>query len=246
MTQTQETPVAFLHGVGLDAAMWAPVRDALGRESIAIDLPGHGQQPPLTEPVTLKDMADDVLTRLPERSHLVGFSLGALIAQHIARFHPERVKTLTCVSSVCQRTDAERSAVSARLASAETDFPATVEASIDRWYSGTAVPQSAVEATRRTLEANDVQSFVHAYRVFAQGDAEIAHELSRIEVPALAITGEYDPGSTPDMTRRLAAAIPGAKDVIVPDARHMLPVQDADVLARAINEFIKDSEGERA
>lgn len=246
MTQTQETPVAFLHGVGLDAAMWAPVQDALGRESIAIDLPGHGQQPPLTEPATLKDMADGVLTRLPERSHLVGFSLGALIAQHIARFHPDRVATLTCVSSVCQRTDAERSAVSARLASAEAEFPATVEASIDRWYSGTAVPQSVVEATRRTLEANDMQSFVHAYRVFAQGDAEIGNELSRIEVPTLAITGEHDPGSTPEMTRRLAAAVPGAKAVIVPGARHMLPVQDADVLARAINEFIKDSEGEQA
>jgi (E)-2-((N-methylformamido)methylene)succinate hydrolase len=246
MTQTQETPVALLHGVGLDATMWAPVQEALGRESIAIDLPGHGQQPPLTEPVTLQEMADDVLTRLPERSHLVGFSLGALVAQYIARFHPGRVKTLTCVSSVCQRTDAERSAVSARLASAEADFPATVEASIHRWYSGTSVPQSAVDATRRTLEANNVQSFVHAYRVFALGDGVIADELSHIEVPALAITGEHDPGSTPEMTRRLAAAIPGAKAVIVPGARHMLPVQDADVLARAINEFIKDSEGERA
>lgn len=243
---TQETPVALLHGVGLDATMWASVQDALGRESVAIDLPGHGLQLPLTEPATLEELADDVLGRLPERSHLVGFSLGALVAQYIARFHPDRVKTLTCVSSVCQRTETERSAVSARLASAEADFPATVEASIDRWYSGTVVPQSVVDATRRTLEANDVQSFVNAYRVFALGDAVIGGELSRIEVPALAITGELDPGSTPEMTRRLAAAIPGAKAVVVPGARHMLPVQDADVLARAINKFIKDFEGERA
>lgn len=246
MKGTPETPVALLHGVGLDSTMWGPVQDALGRESIAIDLPGHGRQSPLTEPATLEELAADVLKRLPERSHLVGFSLGALIAQYIARFHPERVQTLTCVSSVCQRTDAERSAVSVRLASAEANFLATVEASIDRWYSGTAVPQSAVDATRRTLEANDVQSFVHAYRVFATEDSVIGNELSRIEVPTLAITGEHDPGSTPEMTRRLAAAIPGAKAVIVPGARHMLPVQDADVLARAINEFIKDSEGERA
>lgn len=246
MKGTPETPVALLHGVGLDSTMWGPVQDALGRESIAIDLPGHGRQSPLTEPATLEELAADVLKRLPERSHLVGFSLGALIAQYIARFHPERVQTLTCVSSVCQRTDAERSAVSVRLASAEANFLATVEASIDRWCSGTAVPQSAVDATRRTLEANDVQSFVHAYRVFATEDSVIGNELSRIEVPTLAITGEHDPGSTPEMTRRLAAAIPCAKAVIVPGARHMLPVQDADVLARAINEFIKDSEGERA
>src|SRR3712207_8602158 len=47
-------------------------------------------------------------------------------------FRSDRVATLTCVNSVCQRTEAESQAVMARLASAESDFPATVEASIDR------------------------------------------------------------------------------------------------------------------
>lgn len=241
-----ETPVALLHGVGLDASMWAPVRDALKRSSVAIDLPGHGQQPALTGPTSLAELAEDVLARLPERSHLVGFSLGALIAQYIARFHPDRVATLTCVNSVCRRTEDESEAVLKRLAAAESDFDATVKASIDRWYTGTSVPADVVEATRRTLEANGVGSFVHAYRVFAAGDAVIGPELGNIAVPTLAVTGELDPGSTPDMTRRLAAAIPGAKSLVVPNARHMLPVQDADVLAGAINDFIQESEGERA
>lgn len=246
MTHVPETPVALLHGVGLDASMWAPVRDALKRDSVAIDLPGHGRQPALTLPVSLADLAADVLDRLPGRSHLVGFSLGALIAQYIARFHPDRVATMTCVNSVCRRTEHESKAVLKRLASAESDFPATVEASIDRWYTGTSVPADVVEATRRTLEANNVESFVHAYRVFAVGDAVIGPELGNIQVPTLAVTGELDPGSTPDMTRRLAAAIPGARSLVVPGARHMLPVQNADVLAGAINDFIQESEGERA
>jgi pimeloyl-ACP methyl ester carboxylesterase len=243
MSPMPETPVALLHGVGLDSTMWGPVRDALGRESVAIDLPGHGRQAALTGPVSLAELAQDVLDRLPARSHLVGFSLGALIAQHIARFHPDRVETLTCVSSVCRRTDAESGAVLARLSAAERDFPGTVEASIDRWYSGTSVPESVVEATRRTLAANDVGSFVHAYRVFAVGDAVIGPELGRITVPTLAITGELDPGSTPEMTERLAAAIPGARSVVVPGARHMLPVQEPDYLAKAINEFIQELKG---
>lgn len=246
MSHVPGTPVALLHGVGLDAGMWEPVRDGLKRGSVAIDLPGHGQQPALTAPTSLAELAADVLDRLPERSHLVGFSLGALIAQYIARFHPDRVETLTCVSSVCRRTEDESAAVLKRLAAAESDFQATVEASIDRWYTGTSVPESVVEATRRTLAANDVGSFVHAYRVFALGDAVIGPELGAISVPTLAVTGELDPGSTPDMTRRLAEAIPGAKSLVVPGARHMLPVQDADVLVGAINDFIQESEGERA
>ena len=241
-----ETPVALLHGVGLDSSMWEPVRYALKRDSVAIDLPGHGRQPALQQESSLAELAADVLARLPKKSHLVGFSLGALIAQYIARFHPERVATLTCVSSVCRRTGAESKAVLARLASAEQDFDATVKASIDRWYAGTSVPGDVVEATRRTLAANDVGSFVHAYRVFAVGDAVIGPELGHITAPTLAVTGEFDPGSTPDMTRRLAEAVPGAKSLVVPGARHMLPVQDADVLAGAINDFIRESEGERA
>jgi (E)-2-((N-methylformamido)methylene)succinate hydrolase len=246
MTHVPETPVALLHGVGLNASMWAPVRDALKRDSLAVDLPGHGGQPALVKPTSLAELAEDVLARLPERSHLVGFSLGALIAQYIARYHPHRIETLTCVSSVCRRTDDESKAVLKRLEAAESDFGSTVAASIDRWYTGTSVPDTVVEATRRTLEGNDVGSFVHAYRVFAVGDAVIGPELGRIGVPTLAVTGELDPGSTPDMTRRLASAIPGAKSLVVPGARHMLPVQNADVLAGAINDFIQESEGERA
>ena len=238
-------PVVLLHGVGLDSSMWGPVQDALGRESVALDLPGHGRQAALTAPTSLADLADGVLARLPERSHLVGFSLGALVAQHIARYHPERVETLTCVSSVCLRTAAEADAVAARLAAAQADFAASADASIERWYAGTSVPGDVVDATRGVLAANDTESFVHAYRVFALGDAVIGPELGRIAVPTLAITGELDPGSTPEMTRRLARAIPGARAVVVPGARHMLPVQDADVLARAINDFIHETEGAR-
>ncbi|WP_189692478.1 alpha/beta fold hydrolase [Sinomonas cellulolyticus] len=236
-------PVVLLHGVGLDSSMWTPVREALGRESVALDLPGHGGQPPLTQPVTLAEMADGVLARLPERSHLVGFSLGALVAQHIAAFHPERVETLTCVSSVCRRTEAESRAVEDRLAVAEADFAASTEASIERWYAGTTVPEALVEDTRRVLQANDPESFLHAYRVFARGDAAIAPELGHMGAPTLALTGELDPGSTPDMTRRLAEAIPGARALIVPGARHMLPVQDPQALVLALNEFIHDTEG---
>ena len=60
--------------------------------------------------------------------------------------------------------------------------------------------------TEATLLANDRDSFLNCYRVFATADAEIGPELGRITVPALAVTGEHDPGSTPEMTRRLAEA----------------------------------------
>ncbi|GAA1806190.1 alpha/beta fold hydrolase [Agromyces neolithicus] len=235
----------LLHGVGLDHTMWAPLSERLARRTIAIDLPGHGAQPPLREPQSLAGLADDVLRRLPDgRVHLVGFSLGALIAQHIARFHSERVATLSCVSAVCRRTPAETAAVETRLAAAETQFADSVTASLQRWYpEDSSVPAEIKTATERVLLANDVTSYLHAYAVFASGDQEIAPELGQITVPTLAITGELDPGSTPEMSQRLADEVPDARLVIVPGARHMLPVEDASALAEALTAFIEESEG---
>ncbi|MFV0435714.1 MAG: alpha/beta fold hydrolase [Leucobacter sp.] len=246
---TSQTPIVLLHGVGLDRTMWAPLVEqfeAAGRPCVALDLPGHGEQPPLREPQTLASLADDVVARLPEgRVHLVGFSLGALIAQHIARFAPERVATLTSVNSVCRRTDEEAEKVEARLATAGDDFAEGVEASIERWYPAatTTVPQSIIDYTRETLLQNDIESYLHAYTVFVRGDRAIGPELDGIEAPSLAITGEFDPGSTPDMSYRLGEAIPNCRVVIVPNTRHMMPVEDTRTLQAAITAFIAESEG---
>ncbi|WP_455132010.1 alpha/beta fold hydrolase [Microbacterium aurum] len=148
-------PVVLLHGVGLDRTLWDAFAASLDAETIALDLPGHGAEPALRAPQTLADLADDVLRRLPDGAvHLVGFSLGALVAQQIAVQDPDRALTLTCVSGVCRRTDAERAAVLARLDSARDDFAASVQASLERWYpAGTGVAAETIAQTRRTLRA---------------------------------------------------------------------------------------------
>jgi pimeloyl-ACP methyl ester carboxylesterase len=140
---------------------------------------------------------------------------------------------------VCLRTESERTAVLGRLVAAKADFPGSVEASLERWYAGTDTDPALVEETRATLLGNDVASYLNCYRVFATADAEIGPELPRITTPALAITGELDPGSTPEMTRRLAAALPDCDAVVVPGARHMLPVQQPHGLVTPLITFIR-------
>lgn len=235
--------VVLLHGVGLDRSVWEPLTELIGEQYdvVALDLPGHGSRPPVSADITLRDLADRVAESIPAGSHVVGFSLGALVAQHLAVHRSELVRTLICVSSVCDRTPEERAAVLARLEVAEADLAASSEASIVRWYDGTDVPESIVAHTRAVLLANDEASFLACYRVFATADAEIAPHLGSIAVPTLAITGADDPGSTPEMSRRLAAAVPGGSAVVVPGARHMLPVQDPAALAAHLTAFIGES-----
>lgn len=239
----EKPPLVLLHGVGLDRTMWEPVTALLADRFtvVALDLPGHGARPPVHGDVSLTELADGVSGHIPAGSHLVGFSLGALVAQHIALHRPELTRTLTSVSSVCRRTPTERAAVQARLRNAGQDFAASTAASIERWYAGTTVPHDVIDRTRTTLSANDIGSFLGCYRVFAGADAELGPRLGDITAPALALTGENDPGSTPGMTHRLAAALPSCRAVIVPGARHMLPVEHPEAFAGILTTFITES-----
>jgi pimeloyl-ACP methyl ester carboxylesterase len=236
--------IALIHGVGLDGSMWGPLRELLEPEYDVqiLELMGHGSHPQAApDAVTLAQLAADVAERLEPGTHLVGFSLGALVAQHLARFRPDLVASLVSIGSVCERTPEEHAAVMMRLAAAESDFPATVEASIRRWYpEGSPVPAAVVEGTRQVLLRNDPKSFLACYRVFATADAELAPELPRIALPSHAVTGELDPGSTPEMSARLAAAIPGCTYSVISGARHMMPVERPQELANELTAFIKE------
>lgn len=236
-------PIVLLHGVGLDRTMWQPISRLLDEdfEVHALDLPGHGANPPAADGITLADLAEQIADAVPTGAHLVGFSLGALVAQHLARYRPDLVASLTSVSSVCQRTETERDAVLGRLSAAKDDFAGSVEASIRRWFDRTNVDHQVIEDTRATLLANDAASFLNCYRVFATGDAQIGPELLRITAPALAVTGELDGGSTPEMSRRLSTAIPSCRAAVIPGARHMVPLQRPAELVTCITTFIREA-----
>src|SRR5699024_4232936 len=225
-TTKHTTPtMVFLHGVGLDHTMWAPVQAMLPDTAFYLDLPGHGTQPALQEPTSLQALADDIAARLPAgRIQLVGFSLGGLIAQRLALDLPDKIISVVAASKVCQRTDQERAAVQDRLATARNDFSLSTQRSVQRWYpTNTNVAPEVIEHTRMVLQNNTVDSFLYAYEIFATADQELAAELSQLQQPLLAITGELDPGSTPQMSRRLVNAVPNGTLQLIAAARHMLP-----------------------
>lgn len=249
MSAPGRAPIVLLHGVGLDRHVWDPLIEQLDPERHdvrALDLLGHGESPRAPQGTTLADLADAVAATLDSAVHLVGFSLGALVAQHLAVHRPELVETLTCVNSVCDRTPGERESVLLRLRGAEADFAGSVCASLHRWYDGTDVSEDLVEATRRVLQANDVASYLTCYRVFATADAQMATELNRISAPTLVITGRDDPGSTPQMSHRLGASIPRCRVVVLDDTRHMLPVQRPVELAAALTQHIQENPAPRS
>lgn len=232
------TDLVLVHGVGLDRRMWdACVPDLAARHRVtSVDLRGHAASPPAAPGVTLSDLARDVLETVEQPAHLAGFSLGALVATEAALRWPEAVASLTLVSSVARRTPEETHAVTRRLRAAREDFPASVDAAVDRWFTPAwqAAAPETVALVRDTLLANDLDSYLACYELFTRADAELWPRLPGLSVPTLAVTGGADPGSTPAMSGALASVIPGARSVVVPGARHLLALEAPDRLAAEI------------
>jgi (E)-2-((N-methylformamido)methylene)succinate hydrolase len=242
--------LVLLHGVGLDHQMWrrciGPL--AMRHRVLSLDLPGHGQAPRVREPISLAGLADRVAAQIPGRVHLAGFSLGALIAQQLALSRSDRIASLMLISSVANRSAEQASAVRERMQASERDFAAAARAAISRWMTPAwqrREPELAEEVLA-TLLRNDHASYLACYRVFATSDRELWSRLSAITVPTLCITGSEDTGSTPAMTEALAAALPRARAVVIPGARHLLPLEHPDALTAHMLAHTEEVDHERA
>ncbi len=238
-------PLVLIHGVGLDHMMWLQVMSALPqRRTVTYDMIGHGSASKPDGPYTLDMFVDQlagVVDVLECKVDLVGFSMGALVAQGFALTPAGRsVRRMVLLNAVHDRTATERRAIMDRVADVRAGgFAATVEPALQRWFTPAflAAQPAIVESVRLRLLDNDIQAYANAYEVFATVDAELAERAADIAVPTLVATGGDDQRSTPAMATALAAAIPHGCPQVLPGLRHLTPVEAPDVVAAMIDEF---------
>lgn len=190
---------------------------------------------PVQAPYLLRDMAEDAAGVLDaagvRAAHILGVSMGGMIAQELAIRHPDRVLSLTSIMSTTGATDVRGPSfetIAAVLAPFPPDRPGFIRRSVElaRTLHGGGFPFE--EARVRRVAA---RSFDRAYRpggvrrqliaIWLSGDRTA--ELRRLRVPALVIHGDADPLVPVDGGRATAAAIPGSKLVIIPGMGHELP-----------------------
>ena len=240
-------PVVLIHGVGLQGAVWQPQVEALrpDHDVIAVDMPGHGGSSVPPAHASLGHYADAILALLDAlgigRAHVVGHSMGALVATEFALAHPDRAASLVALNAVFCRTPEQRAAIEARVAAlddslARPDWSGT----ISRWF-GEPVPvslQDAAAHTRALLSEIDPVGYARTYRLFARSDAAHRDRLPQLAVPALFATGEHDPNSTPSMSEAMARIAPGGRSTVLPGERHMMALTDPDRVSRVLREFM--------
>lgn len=243
-------PLVLIHGVGLTLEHWLRLVPLLSRRRTLIiyDAAGHGQSERPNGPLNMGAFVDQLKGMVDhlglEQFDLLGYSMGALIAEGFVLRHPGRVARLILLSGVYDRTDQERATVLERVAQSRKDgydaYVASLGAAMDRYLTPAfraAHPEVGDELIGY-LKNNNVEDFADAYEFFGTADAELARDVHRIVCPTLVITGEDDQRSTALMSRMLAARIPNAEVEIMLGQRHMPTLEAPQQLADSVQRFL--------
>jgi len=244
-------PVLFIHGVGMNAAIWQPQFERMAHrwDVIAIDMLGHGRSPLPPPAPELADYARQAIRLLDhlglESVSVVGHSMGALVAQELSLQAPERIYRIVSLNGVFLRPPELAEAVRNRAAALTGRGDAGgVAQTIARWF-GDPVPAdllASAEKTATALREVDPEGYARTYRLFAQADSDHADRLPALAVPALFMTGSDDKNSSPAMSASMARLAPLGRCTILPGQRHMMAVAAPDLTTRHIADFLGGGE----
>ena len=240
----EKNPIVFIHGVGLNQGIWKSQIDFFkGYTTLTYDLLGHGKTPLNKSKVNFNDFSNQLLSLINQlefkKIHLVGFSLGALIARDFTSKHAERLCSLIIHGSIYKRTEEQKRVVLNRFRVAKMNRPTSRHTALRRWFTQSFIKKNPeiYKEIYLGLENNDHKNFLKSYQLFVnfQDDDNL---IKKINVNTLITTGENDIGSTPEMARNLSKLVRGSKFVEIKKGKHLCGIECADDVNIIFKDFI--------
>ena len=251
----QGPALVLLHGIGSSARSFAVQIGAFpGYRTIAWNAPGYGGSTalPMDAP-SAGDYAGVLLALLDHLGvtdcHLLGHSLGCLMAARFAADHPDRVRTLTLASIAAghARLPAEERArmLAGRVGDVDELGPRGMAEKRGPRLLGPDASAQHVRAVVDTMASIDPRGYAQAARMLSGGD--IVADLDRLppELPVRIFFGTSDVITPPAANLRVAATIPRAGVVTIEHAGHALYVEKAEAFNAALAAFIEEHHDRR-
>ena len=203
----QDVPIVFVHGVGLTHEIWQPQLEFFNYHStLAYDILGHGKSSLENKEISFDDFSDQLIRLMDylniKKIHLVGFSIGSLIARNFATKHNERLQTLTLLCSIYKRTEEQQKIVNQRFEQAKQELKLSKQA-LKRWFTDKYLEKNPdmYEKISSIISSNNMTNFLKLYELFVKHKND--EDFDKIKVNTLIITGELDMGSTIEMAKEL-------------------------------------------
>ena len=240
----EKNPIIFIHGVGLTKEIWEPQINFFKEyNTLTYDLLGHGKTSLKKSRVSFKDFSDQLLNLINElnfsKIHLVGFSLGALIARHFASEYSGRLSSLIIHGTIYKRTEDQKRVVNNRFEVAKTNRPGSKHSAIRRWLTEDFIKKNPniYKKIYSNLEKNNPKDFLKCYELFVNYNDDDGM-IKKINVNTLITTGENDVGSTPEMSKNLSKMIQNSKFVEIRKGKHLCGIECANNVNITFKEFI--------
>jgi pimeloyl-ACP methyl ester carboxylesterase len=236
--------VLLIQGVGVHGEGWRPQIDGLASRycCLAFDNRGMGRSQPLGGVrISVEQMVEDALVLMDAQgwtsAHVIGHSLGGVVAQHLALVARDRVRSLSLLCTVARGRDATRLSWAMLWTGLRTRCGTRRQrrrAFLELVLPPAAIATSDLDAMAARLESlfgHDLADSpsIAMRQLGALRAYDATPRLAELAgVPTLVVSAVHDRIAPPEAGRRLAAAIPGARYEAFADAAHGLPIHCAE------------------
>jgi pimeloyl-ACP methyl ester carboxylesterase len=222
----------------MDASMWDGLIEALIDDGVAaeriftLDLLGHGATPRPKRPLHIDDYVRQVRRLFLQEgltsAHLIGHSLGGVIALATAHAHPDLVVDVGVIGVPYGRNDDQRSQwldliMQASATGEDSEgidsVASVVPLLVARWCSSAEAACAA--GVRASVSALDPVTFGLVFRISMTSEEVIAEMAPNIRTPVVVVAGELDAEVDGDGVAELARAIPGGLARTIPGHHHL-------------------------
>ncbi len=245
-------PLLFISGLGANLQLWAPVVEHLKShyECITFDNRGIGQSSRPRSGYTIPDLTRDTLGLLDKlsilRTHIVGMSMGGMVALTIALERPDVIDRLVLVGSAARPDPRLIHVLNSRKFMQKRMSRYEYFWALAGWMFGPEAlgkPGFADDFARKAADNPHPQA-LNAFNQLVDGigQFDVRGQLKKIKQPTLVIVGEQDILTPPHLSRILAKGIPNTKLLELPGLGHFCATEDPKGFAERIANFLSSSE----
>lgn len=235
--------LVLLHPIGMRAEFWDPLVALLRGEyrCVSVDLRGYGESDTPPARFSLDDLAGDVIELLRcqeiRGAVVIGCSMGGMVAQGAVLRAPELFSGMVLSGTIHTQTHESRKIPLQRAQDSLAGMPAVVEETLQRWFPTEFRANHAAVVQRVRSWLLDLDPVVFSWGWEAIAEVNYGERLRQIAIPALLVRGTEDPSgrSMPEMAQMMARG----RFVEAPGAGHMLPMEQPQVLADMLRDFIR-------
>jgi 3-oxoadipate enol-lactonase len=247
LTGREGAPVVMLsHSLASSMVMWNPQLEPLESQFqvLRYDMRGHGDSDAPEGAYTLELLARDAVALLDAlgiaRAHFVGLSIGGMIGQGLGLNHGHRLITLTLCDTSAIMPDEAQPILRERIdAAREQGMADQVDGTLERWFTPEYLAENPpeVEMIRQQIAATPLAGYIGCSE--ALSGLNYLDRLSEIKLATLIMVGEEDPGTPVAASEAIHERIAGSKLVILPSARHLSNIEQAEAFNKSLLDFLQ-------